>query len=983
VSYVDRFRLLWTPYLRQSKGKTWQAIGLMCPRELGGGGELTLRVGNNKYTAEPADLITHPRQEGFCLWLVPRPQRSVRCKATWTTSLGNHYEDALTIKPADRRQVHVVFKTHLDVGYTQSAEQVIEQYTGPFLDKLLENLDATAGRKQGKRYVWTMPTWLLERCLDPQRVDAKRIKRLEHYCRNGQVVWGLMPFTTHSEFFGLEEMCRSLYAARHLAERFGQPVPSAAKMTDVPAHTASLGMAFAAAGGKFFQVGTNPNSVPPDVPSLFWWDLPDESRLLCHYHSDYGTPLVPPADWPWEHYLAIQMTTDNQGPTSLEPLADIDWIEANFDSPSFRIGRLEDFANAIIRQSGKELPELEEEFTDWWAYGIASQAGPTAMAREDKDRLPSLETLRSLGILNNGRSVSRNGTEQEEIEEAYRQLSLYTEHTWGDHAGDQENGFSGDKVYSSFNPEKLGNDTPMQRWANSWQQKAERAGEARKRIDRLETQAFNTFGSQVSKGRGRHQVVLFNTLSWPRGGLVRLSDQKIPRGEFELVDPTTGANVLYERGGGQIEFIAPKVPAGGYLALEIHPVGQRNRPGCFADWQAGKLTLHSNDSSMIFHTAGGLARWHDRQRSCQWCATDAEWPMGSYIYEMPGAERMKEFVRDVHTRMPQHVEGGFHRRHYENMAQFGPVGGGKARVKCELTPLCARVIVDAPCPPLRPPGRRSGNVRRYRTTFTRYRDRRELHVNLTLIGKRPTLAAEAGYACFPFSGESAFVIVDRIAQLVRPHEDLAERVNAAMMANHHGVRVENNLCGMNFYPLHTPLVSFVDPGVWRFDDDGDYEDNVLYATLFNNCWGTNFALWQGGDFSFDFVLQPTGNDDWDGGLAHGGAEFFRPLHAMVTDAAIDPPARSLLQVQPEKIQLVDVKAAGFEQGMVLRLWNADVERIDANLQLPIVQQGDTLWKCDLLERGKQKIKMNSRGEARVPFKPNEVATLLLKTSKNR
>ena len=53
-------------------------------------------------------------------------------------------------------------------------------------------------------------------------------------------------------------------------------------------------MAFASAGGSFFQIGTNPESKPPIVPPLFWWKLPDGQRMLCHYHSSYGTPLLPP-----------------------------------------------------------------------------------------------------------------------------------------------------------------------------------------------------------------------------------------------------------------------------------------------------------------------------------------------------------------------------------------------------------------------------------------------------------------------------------------------------------------------------------------------------------------------------------------------------------------------------------------------------------------------------------------------------------------
>ena len=41
-----------------------------------------------------------------------------------------------------------------------------------------------------------------------------------------------------------------------------------------------------------------------------------------------------------------------------------------------------------------------------------------------------------------------------------------------------------------------------------------------------------------------------------------------------------------------------------------------------------------------FHKAGGLARWHDRARSTQWCSDAVEFPMGSYLYEMPGGKQL-------------------------------------------------------------------------------------------------------------------------------------------------------------------------------------------------------------------------------------------------------------------------------------------------------------------------------------------------------
>ncbi|HRR86324.1 MAG TPA: hypothetical protein P5316_15055, partial [Phycisphaerae bacterium] len=435
MSIADSFRLVWTPFLKKQSGTMMQAVGLVCPPVLGSGGELGLRVGDWQQAARKIDLISYPEhlhtldKPRTYLWLVPRPRRPVAITALWRTSLGKSYRASLLLHPAEPREICVVFKTHIDLGYTATFQEVLRLYRTRLLEQLLENLDRTANRKAGRRFIWMLSTWLLEQCLDPRRTRREYIRRLEHYIRAGQVVWGLMPFTTHSEFFGIEEMCRSIYAARRLAERYGVPVPQAAKMTDVPAHTSALAMAFAAAGGRFFQIGTNPDSRPPEVPPLFWWALPDGQRLLCHYHATYGTPLLPPQDWPWKNWLSVQMTSDNVGPQNLDLLDHMDWIEQHFDWPVCRTGRLEDFATAVEHDHGDELPVFGKELTDWWIYGIASQAGPTALAKRTKERLAAVETLATAAAMSQSKDMDAGLRSL--FVQAYEKLALYTEHTWG------------------------------------------------------------------------------------------------------------------------------------------------------------------------------------------------------------------------------------------------------------------------------------------------------------------------------------------------------------------------------------------------------------------------------------------------------------------------------------------------------------------------------------------------------------------------
>src|SRR5690606_34118596 len=111
-------------------------------------------------------------------------------RAIWRTPLGASYKADLTLRPAHPVRCHVIFKTHLDLGYTHPLDEVIRLYQTTFMERLLDNLDATADRPRGKHFVWTMGSWLVEQCLDPDRVKADHLKRFEHHIRAGNIVWG-------------------------------------------------------------------------------------------------------------------------------------------------------------------------------------------------------------------------------------------------------------------------------------------------------------------------------------------------------------------------------------------------------------------------------------------------------------------------------------------------------------------------------------------------------------------------------------------------------------------------------------------------------------------------------------------------------------------------------------------------------------------------------------------------------------------------
>ena len=60
----------------------------------------------------------------------------------------------------------VVFKMHFDIGYTQWAEGVLQQYSGPMLIKTLQSIDETASLPEAEQFVWTVPAWPLKYILE-------------------------------------------------------------------------------------------------------------------------------------------------------------------------------------------------------------------------------------------------------------------------------------------------------------------------------------------------------------------------------------------------------------------------------------------------------------------------------------------------------------------------------------------------------------------------------------------------------------------------------------------------------------------------------------------------------------------------------------------------------------------------------------------------------------------------------------------------
>lgn len=311
------------------------------------------------------------------------------------------------------KRVHVVFKTHFDIGYTDLAQNVVERYMNLFFPKAIETAAYFEEHKENGSFIWTTGSWLIDYLLK-HGTESEKTTTIEAI-RKGHLSYLGLPFTTHSELLDPELLDYGISIAQTLDERFGKKT-IAAKMTDVPGHTRSIITHLAKAGIKYLHVGVNGASYPPDVPEVFLWRNQDGSEIIVQYSKSYG-------DYGYvegmEDFLYFAHTHDNHGPSSIEQIEnEFTQLRQAYPDAVIEASTLDRYAEKLwaIRE---KLPVVEEEIGDSWIHGGSSDPYKLAALRELM-RLKS--KWLSEGVLT---------TEDAEYHAFCDSLIMVPEHTWG------------------------------------------------------------------------------------------------------------------------------------------------------------------------------------------------------------------------------------------------------------------------------------------------------------------------------------------------------------------------------------------------------------------------------------------------------------------------------------------------------------------------------------------------------------------------
>jgi len=416
------------------------------------------------------------------------------------------------------KNIHLIFKTHLDVGFTDYASKVVENYFKKYIPASLRVARQMRDSDRPERFIWTTGSWLIYEYLE-QASNLERAE-MEAAIELGEIAWHALPFTTHTELMDPELYRFGLSLSQSLDKRFGKKT-IAAKLTDVPGHTRGIVPLLAEAGVTFLHIGVNPGSTVPSVPRLFRWQDETGAELMVMYESGYGSAFVIDG---LDHSLAFGHTSDNLGPQTPDQVLDVYREKrALFPGANVFASTLNAFAEnlELVRQT---LPVITDEIGDTWIHGVGSDPIKVSRYRE------------LLRLRNEWLESKKTNYTDEKFFNFNRHLVLVPEHTWGmdekTFLGDHENysaakfkaarGLPNFKKFESSWVEKRGN---IERAVNALED-SELAAEARERLESIRPMFPNlsdwekSSSKEISLSTLRFEIRL-NPL---KAGLVSLRD---------------------------------------------------------------------------------------------------------------------------------------------------------------------------------------------------------------------------------------------------------------------------------------------------------------------------------------------------------------------------------------------------------------------------------------------------------------------------
>jgi len=562
-------------------------------------------------------------------FLLPAAERERAVTIEVALDDGSVRRGTLAIKPVVPREIWLLPHSHVDIGYSDP-QPVVEKNHWRYFKDAIALAEKTAGYPDGARFKWnTEQAWAVETYFR-EAGKAERTAFVEAV-RRGAI--GLQA-TLAGVLTGLchpEELFALTAFARRLGREAGRPVDSV-MVTDIPGQSWSFVPALAMAGVKY--VSSGPNYMPSlfdggdrigwalkawgDKP--FYWISPSGREKVLFWMAGRGYSWfhglnmgslvkAPPyrifeymdelaeKGYPYSMVQVRYTVGGDNGPPDPALAETVRRWNETYASPRLVIATTSEMFAEFERRHGAAVPEVRGDFTGYWEDGAASTAKETALSRAAADRLVQAEALWSVR--------GRDGFPAAKADEAWRDVVLFSEHTWG----------ASDSVSDPDGP------GPRAQW------------EYKKAFaDRADGLSRELLG-EAAAGRGS-AIDVVNTCSWERTDLVVVPADLSRAGDRVLDE--AGRPVRSQRlRTGELAFLAEAVPGFG---ARRYAIAAGRGPAAGSARADGDLIAAGPLEAAIDRTTGAVRslRWTDGQDR-ELVESDLEPGLGHYLY-VPGRD---------------------------------------------------------------------------------------------------------------------------------------------------------------------------------------------------------------------------------------------------------------------------------------------------------------------------------------------------------
>ncbi len=797
----------------------------------------------------------------------------------------------------------VVFKMHVDIGYTDWAEGVLQKYCNEMLETTLNSIDETSSLPESEQFVWTIPSWPLKYMLENS--NAERKLKLEKAIKDKRIISHALPITYQTEASDIENLVRGLSYASEINATYNLSPARDAKLTDVPSHSRVLPTLLKNAGIDFLHLGCNPGSISPDVPELFWWQGPDGSKLLTLYWSEYyGSDIIPPKNWPHKTWLAMIHTHENSGAPSPDEVAELlKTAKEQMPNANIKIGRLSDFYDLLMEEN-PELPVVTEDMPDTWIHGYLSMPKETGISKFLQRETYNAEALNSQlsdwGINHN--------TIENQISDAVEKMVLYDEHTFGaamTHANQHKWTYNDEfKINKS-----LGNYDFIE---GTWREKGNRIRDAEKIIIPLMKSQLEQLASSVSVEGKR--IVVYNPLPWARSGRVNFFTGVYQKNFkiYGVKDATTGKIIPVYDDINLISFDAESVPSMGYKTYIpiLEPI--ENVSALKMDKNNGLLE-NRYFTLKIDQEKGTLSSVFDKQNKRELVNQKSNEGFGEYILERPGQKKIDDYNK-------AYVKPGS--ENWANDEMIRPSVPNQESVV--YNGICEKIVYQNLGNAIRATvfgELNDDDSQSYLVTYTLYENQPYVEIVWGVHGKKPNSLPEAGWLSFPFNLDNPEYRLYRTGGIVDPQREFVANTNADFyFLNTSMTMFDKSGMGVGLNCPTSPGISIDNPGLFQFSKKKNLNSGKVFVNLYNNQWGTNFTGWIEGSFSSKMYIWSYKEYDSEKVFITPSEETRVPLKAVFYEGSkgTSPLVQEGISLNRKGILLTAFKKE--DESKLLRLW---------------------------------------------------------------